>query len=69
MAKRVTKKNVKQEANPVVFTIVLCLIILFVKGCDAFFESHHDQWEKEFQERSEQRMSEAFHACKFEHDY
>jgi hypothetical protein len=66
MSKRNTKK---EEVNPVIFTIVLCLIILFVKGCDAYFEAHHEQWQEEARQRSEQRMFEAFHACKFEHDY
>lgn len=68
MSRRVVK-NTKEEVNPVAFTVVFCLIILFVKGCGAYCEAHHDQWEKESQERSEQRMFEAINACKFEHDY
>lgn len=69
MAKRVTKKNVKEEANPVVFTIAVVLLILIVKGCDAYCEAHYEQWDKENKEYLERNMQEAYYNCKFEHDY
>ena len=68
MSRRIVK-NTKEEVNPVIFTVVLVLLIVIVKSCDAYCEAHHEQWEKEHKEYWERNMQEAYYNCKFEHDY
>jgi Na+-transporting methylmalonyl-CoA/oxaloacetate decarboxylase gamma subunit len=66
MSKRIAKN---EEPNTIAFVIAVVILVLFVKGCSAFCESHREEWKEELRKKDEQTMQEAFYRCKFEHDY
>ena len=63
------KRNQNYEPSIYAVVIVVAILTLFVKGCDAYCKSHHEQWQKEMKERRERRIQESYYNCKFEHDY
>jgi len=53
----------------IAFSITLALVVMIMKSCDVYCESHHEQWDKENKEYWDNLMQESYNNCKFEHDY